>query len=489
MSIIKKLAGETLIYGMASIFPRMLNILMTLVYLTYRFNDTEDYGSYNEMYAYVTIFLTILVYRLDTAYFRYGSRAEDKASVFSTALIPVIVSAIVVVGVVLLYSQSIADGLSYGDRPHYIQWFAMIIGFDAVATLFYGKFRLASQPKRFLFFRVANVVLTIVFVLLFLEVLPRIAPDLGNNIGAFFGVTKELDFVFLANLLASGSVLLLLIPEFVRVRWSMDIRLLKKMLLYSFPLIIVGLAGNINQAFAIPLQKYFLGADTGANLSDAGLYAAAAKIALLLNLFTVAFNYAAEPFFFNNAKEDKEKKVYGQVALAFTIVCVFVIVGIVTFSGLAQYLVGSQYRASLHIVPWLLFAYFFLGLYYNVAIWFKLSDKTIVGAIISVFGAIITLIVSIYFLPRVGTIASAYAAVITYAFMIVAGYFTGQKYYPIQYPVRKILAYVAVAAVMTITLVLLRNQMGILVSMTLGVIYLTGLLGYVWKFERKGLVG
>ena len=485
MSIIKKLAGETLIYGMASIFPRMLNILMTLVYLTYRFKDTEDYGSYNEMYAYVTIFLTILVYRLDTAYFRYGSRPENKDNVFSTALIPVIVSAIVIVGVVLVYSQSIATWLSYEDKPHYIQWFALIIGFDAVATLFYGKFRLASQTKRFLFFRLANVVLTIIFILIFLEVLPRIAPEIGQNIASFFGVTKELDFVFLANLLASGSILLLLIPEFVRVKWSLDFGLLKKMLLYSFPLIVVGLAGNINQAFAVPLQKYFLGADTAANLSDAGLYAAAAKIALLLNLFTVAFNYAAEPFFFNNAKE---KKAYGQVALAFTIVCVIVIIGIITFSGLAQYLVGSQYRASLNIVPWLLFAYFFLGLYYNVAIWFKLSDRTMVGAIISVFGAIITLVVSIYFLPRVGTIASAYAAVTTYAFMIVAGYLTGQKYYPIQYPIKKILTYVVVAVIMTVSLVLLRSQVNTFVSMALGIIYTIGLLGYVWKYERKELL-
>jgi O-antigen/teichoic acid export membrane protein len=339
-----------------------------------------------------------------------------------------------------------------------------------------------------LFFRLANVVLTIIFILIFLEVLPRIAPEIGQNIASFFGVTKELDFVFLANLLASGSILLLLIPEFVRVKWSLDFGLLKKMLLYSFPLIVVGLAGNINQAFAVPLQKYFLGADTAANLSDAGLYAAAAKIALLLNLFTVAFNYAAEPFFFNNAKEDKEKKAYGQVALAFTIVCVIVIIGIITFSGLAQYLVGSQYRASLNIVPWLLFAYFFLGLYYNVAIWFKLSDRTMVGAIISVFGAIITLVVSIYFLPRVGTIASAYAAVTTYAFMIVAGYLTGQKYYPIQYPIKKILTYVVVAVIMTVSLVLLRSQVNTFVSMALGIVYNIGLLGYVWKYERKELL-
>lgn len=487
MSIIKKLAGETLIYGMASIFPRVLNILMTLVYLTYRFNDTEDYGSYNEMYAYVTIFLTILVYRLDTAYFRFGSRAKDKSKVFSTALIPVIFSAIVIVGIVLFYSQVIADWISYSDRSHYVQWFALIIGFDAVATLFYGKFRLASQPKRFLFFRLANVIMTIIFILLFLEVLPRMAPNVGQTIGKFFGVTKELDFVFLANLLASGSIILFLLPEFIRVKWILDISLLKKMLFYSFPLIIVGLAGNINQAFAIPLQKYFLGADTTANLSDAGLYAAAAKIALLLNLYTVAFNYAAEPFFFNNAKEDKEKKAYGQVALAFTIVCVIVIISIVTFSGLIQYLVGEQYRASLYIVPWLLFAYFFLGLYYNVAIWFKLSDKTIVGAIISVFGAVITLMVSIYFLPKVGTIASAYAAVITYGFMIVAGYFTGQKYYPIEYPIKKILIYVLVAIVMTVSLVWMRNENNIL-STVVGLLYLLTIAIYIKKYEIKALL-
>ena len=174
--------------------------------------------------------------------------------------------------------------------------------------------------------------------------------------------------------------------------------------------------------------------------------------------------------------------------MAFTIVCVIVIIGIITFSGLAQYLVGSQYRASLNIVPWLLFAYFFLGLYYNVAIWFKLSDRTMVGAIISVFGAIITLVVSIYFLPRVGTIASAYAAVTTYAFMIVAGYLTGQKYYPIQYPIKKILTYVVVAVIMTVSLVLLRSQVNTFVSMALGIVYNIGLLGYVWKYERKELL-
>jgi len=188
------------------------------------------------------------------------------------------------------------------------------------------------------------------------------------------------------------------------------------------------------------------------------------------------------------SKEDKEKKAYGQVALAFTIVCVIVIIGIVTFSGLTQYLVGEKYRASLHIVPWLLFAYFFLGLYYNVAIWFKLSDKTIVGAVISVIGAIITLGVSILLLPKLGTVASAYAAVVTYAFMIVAGYLTGQHYYPIKYPVKKILAYVGVAILMTVSLVWLRNSFG-LISIGVGMAYLAMVVVYVWKNERKSLMG
>lgn len=489
MSVIKKLAGETLIYGMASILPRLLFFLMTLIYLTYRFPNSEDYGEYNELYAYVTILLTILVYRLDTAFFRFGSRdEEDKEVVFGTSLTTVMISTIVLVLALLYFSDSIAHLLDYGDRVHYVQWFSIIIGCDAVASMFYARFRLNSQPKRFLFFRVANVVLTIIFIFLFLEVLPRVAPTFLEQIGNVFGVSKELDYVFLANLVASASIIILLVPDFLKVKFGIDIFLLKRMMIYALPLVLVGLAGNFNQAFAIPLQKYLLDGDIAANLSNAGVYAAAAKVALLLNLFTVAFNYAAEPFFFNNVKGDEKREAYGKIALAFTMVCLIVIIGIVGFSQILQYLVDENYRQAFNLVPILLFAYLFLGLHYNVSIWYKISDHTMIGAGIAIVGAIITFIISAIYLPEIGTAASAYAALVTYAVMVIIGYILGQKYYPIKYPVKKILAYISVTVLMVLHLNYLNNMTSNW-TWLVAIFYIVALGSYMFTTEKKSLMG
>lgn len=316
--------------------------------------------------------------------------------------------------------------------------------------------------------------------------IPRIAPDELDSIGNWLGISKELDYVFLANLIASIGILVMLLPQMINIQWKLDMSMLRKMLVYSLPLVIVGLAGNINQAFAVPLQKWFLGGDIVDNISQAGVYAAAAKIALLLNLFTVAFNYAAEPFFFNNASIDLKKEAYGKVALAFTIVCVVVILLIQSFGGLVPYLVGSSYRQALHLVPYLLFAYLFLGLYYNVSIWFKLADMTIVGAIISTIGAVITLSISIIYLPQIGYAASAYAALATYAVMVFLGYISGQKYYAIQYPVSKILFYIVVAALMSIHIQYLLAE-SMVIPMVIGTIYTLLFVGYVWKRDLSYL--
>jgi len=210
------------------------------------------------------------------------------------------------------------------------------------------------------------------------------------------------------------------------------------MMMYSLPLILVGIAGSFNQSFAVPLQKYFLGGDIQDNLSNSGVYAATAKMALLLNLFTVAFNYAAEPFFFRQYINQHNKQIYGIVALAFTIVSCTVLLSIYLYADLFQIILGPSYREALHLLPVLLFAYLFLGLYYNVSIWYKLVDKTHIGAIISVVGALITLVISISLLPRIGYAASAWASLACYVSMVVVGYLTGRRYYPIEYPLVKI---------------------------------------------------
>ena len=436
--MLKKLAGETVIYGMSHVLPRILNYIVLTVYLTYKFTDTREFGIYSDLYAYATIILTIMVFRMDTAYFRYGSRDQNLNKVFSTAFIPLAVATLAIVHLMYQYADGIAEWLKYPGKAYYVKWFAGILAFDAICALVYARFRLESRPVRFLFYRVANVLLTIGFILLFLEVLPRISPDLLKKLSEWTGVNSQLDWVFFSNLLASFMVFVMMLPEFRKIKFQFDKALYYQMLKYSIPLVIVGIAGNINQAMAVPLQKYLLKGDTNANLSMAGIYSAGAKLAILLNLFTTAYNYAAEPFFFNNAAKNEKSDVYGDMAYAFTIFTGLAALFTYLYIDLLLLLVGPQYRSGVIVVPVLLVSYIFLGLYYNVSIWYKLADKTHIGGLISTAAVFITLLFSFLLIPTIGIMGSAVTSLMCYVFMAGAGYLTGQKYYPLSYPVRAI---------------------------------------------------
>jgi len=441
---LKKLAGETVIYGMSHILPRILNYVLLTVYLTYRLTDTADFGIYSDLYAYATVILMLMVFRMDTAYFRYASREDDPAKVYFTAMLPLLLVTGAVLGVGLWYAEEIANMLAYPGQAYYVRWFAWILGLDAVTSLIYARFRLASRPLRFMFFRLANVLFTVGFILTFMEILPRFFPITLASLDEWLGIQKPLDYVFFSNLLASALVLVLMLPEIFKISFKFDSDLLVQMLKYSWPLVIVGIAGSINQAVAVPMQKYLLGGTVTENLAQAGIYSAAAKLAILLNLFTTAYNYAAEPFFFNNASKNKDPHVYGRAAWAFTIVCCFVALGTYLYLDIFAYILGKSYRTGLEVVPVLLLSYLFLGLYYNVSIWYKLADKTHIGGIISVLAMLMTLVINYFLLPEIGVMASAVASLVCYAFMAAAGYWTGQHYYPLAYPRKRILGYLGI---------------------------------------------
>ncbi len=448
MSLIKKLAGETVIYGVSSILPRVLHYIVFTIYLTRKFPEQSDYGIYKDLYAYATIILVLLVYRMDTAFFRFGSREDGVAKTFTTAMIPIFFTSMVIVGIMWLNADSIAAMLKYPGQAYYVKWFALILGFDALTALPFAKFRMENRPMRFLFVKLLNVFLTILIVLFFLELCP-ILKDRGVNwVNAVYDPNRKLDYIFIANLIASFVVFLVVLPELFKEKFHFDIALWKKMLKYSLPLVVVGIAGNINTAFAAPLQKYFLGGNLSENLTNVGIYAAPASLAIFLNLFNVAFNYAAEPFFFKNYKDSNRENLFGKVALLYTIFGSLVLLGILMYLDSFMMIMGSNYRSATEIVPILLFANLFLGLYYNFSIWYKLKDKTHIGAIISIIGAIITLVISILFLPKIGYLASAWAAFACFAFMALAGYVTGRMYYPIDYPIARILSYIAIAFIL-----------------------------------------
>lgn len=486
MSLLRQLAGETVVYGMSHILPRILHYIIFTIYLTRSFPDTKDYGIYNDLYAYSSIILILLIYRMDTAYFRFSSRETDKAHVFSTALIPLLVLGLMFLVGVLFSRDWLAAFLGYAGQSHYIVWFGFIMLFDAIVALPFARFRMENKAFRFLFFRLLNVGLTIFFVFFFLEICPWAINRGWTGAEQFMILDNRIDYVFLSNLLASGLIFLSLIPELLRDKFQFDPGLWKKMMVYALPLVVVGVAGSFNQTFGTPLQKYFLGGDMMSNLANAGVYNATLKIALLLNLSVVAFNYAAEPFFFKNFAGRNNREIYGLVALAFTIVGCFVLLGIYLYIDVIQLILGANYREALYLLPILLFAYLFLGLYYNFSIWYKLVDRTIIGSYISIIGALITLVISISLLAKIGYAASAWAALACYGFMACAGLLTGRRYYPIPYPLAKIAAYILLT-IFILALSYGMTKIGISVPLKLvgSTILLVGFAGLVYHFEKS----
>jgi len=488
MSLIKKLAGQTAIYGLSHIISRVLLFVVFTIYLTRKFSEVE-YGIYSDMYSYATVIGTILVFRMDTAIFRYGSK-EGMEKIFATSFFSVIGFCILALAVLLTFVDPIAEILQYDNSPHYIRWFAYFLVLDAIAAPIFAKLRLEGKAVRFVIYKLLNIFLTVAFILIFLELMPTYFADKLQSINTALGLTGQVDFVFLTNLIASAVVLLAMLPELRGMKMTFDKALFKKMLWYVVPLVFVGISGNINQAFAAPLQKTFLGDNLVENLASVGVYAAAAKLAILLNLFTTAFNYAAEPFFFNNADNKDSIKVYGKVALAFAIVACLATLGLVFYIDVVILLLGENYRSGVNVVPILLFAYVFLGLYYNVSIWYKLKDKTYIGALISFIGVFVTLVMSIVLLPSWGAIASAWSALACYISMVIVGYLVGQRYYPVQYPVAKILGYIAGAALLTIGCLWLQTVLGAsILYFSIVTLCFATVVFFLYRREWKGLSG
>lgn len=433
MSKVKQLAGQTIIYGVGQILPRLLHYIVFSTYLTYRLSEQQaDYYVYLDMYAWASIIVVLFSYRMDTAMFRFGRQPEELPRVYSTAFSSLIISAVVLVLVGTLGADWISSLMGRPDKPYYITWFGWILAFDVLNLLPFAKLRLQDHALTFVKYKVFNIALTILLVLLFLEWMPERASQV------FPFCDGDIDFVFLANLIASGALFTLLMVYHFPKRVKIDKEIWSRMARYSWPLVIVGVAGSINQFFAAPLQGMLLDKTNGDHETQAAIYGAVQKIPVLLALFTTAYNYAAEPFFFRNAEERGSRKMYADIALYFVIIVGIVGVGINSLVDIFSILIGPGFRSGLYLLPILLMAYIFLGIYYNVSIWYKLSDKTRYGAIIASIGSLVTLTGSIILLPMIGVSASAWVALLCYVTMVVIALRLGQQHYAIPYDVGRI---------------------------------------------------
>lgn len=449
MSLLKKLASETALYGLSSILGRLLTFVFLTPFLTYTFNeDRTQMGIQTDVYAWAAFLMILFTYRMETAFFRFGAQPEDRSRAFRTAARALWTSTTVLVTLLVVFSGPIAAALGYADRAHYIVWFAFILGFDALAALPFALLRLEGRALKFAAVRLLNLLLHLGGVLLFLAVLPRYAPQWHDP-------EMGIGYVFLANLLASTVTFLVLLPDY-RLAWqqrgvAFDKALLKTMLWYAMPLVIAGFAGIANELLDRLLLKALLPGSPKEVLEQIGVYGACYKIAIFMNLFTQAFNYAAEPFFFRNAKQDYAKPLYANIALLFLLVGCVGFLGIMLFMDVVQYFLASNYREGLVVVPILLLANLFLGLYYNVAVWYKLSDKTRFGAYIALSGASITVVANLVLIPyfiqwgQVGYLGSAWATLGCYMTMVLLAYVFGQRHYAIPYAVGRMSLYLGFA--------------------------------------------
>jgi len=446
---LKKLLGQTAIYGLSSIVGRLLNYLLVPLY-TYTLPASE-YGTVTELYAYVAVLFAFLTYGMETTFFRFSQTEDNKEKVYSTGLISLLGSSVIFILVFLIFKNRIAEGLDYTEHLNYLVWFAFILFFDALSSIPFAGLRREEKALKFASLKLINIGINIGFNLFFIlyctEVIEKAdGGTMFRFVNTFFDTENLVGYIFLSNLIASGITLLLLLPTYKFLRAGFDVKLWKKMLSYTWPILIVSIAGIVPVSLdKILFPHLFSNADEA--MTYLGIYGANAKIAVIMVLFIQTFRYAADPFFFGEASNKDAQKTYALVMKWFVISGSFIFLGTMLFIDLIQYFIGSSYREGLGIVPILLMANLMLGIYYNLSFWYKLTDKTIYGAWFSLSGAIIAIAANIILIPIWGIYGAAWSVFFAYLAPTILSYFFGRKYFPIPYQVMKIIFYPVAALV------------------------------------------
>ena len=453
MNPIKKLAGQTLIYGLSSIVPRFLSYFLVPLY-THTFSPSE-YGVVGDLYGLVVILNIILIYGMETAYFWFSKNEPNNNKVYSTSLISLIGSSLLFILITFVFAQPIANALEYKTHAEYIWWFGLIIGVDAVCSIPFVKLRRENRAYRFAFLKLFSVILNVVLNVLFVIVFPFIIRK-GIAVPLFiFNPNIGVGYIFISNIISSVVTVLLLYSDF-KIKFQFDVVLWKRMLKYALPLLLAGLAGGINDAIDRQFLKYMQPSHVNA-MESLGIYFANVKIAVILVVFIQTFRFAAEPFFFNYEKEKDSKVVFADIMKYFSIFCFVIFLGTLGNMSLIKYFNGHAYWSGLNVVPIILLSNVFVGIYLNLSIWYKLSGKTMYGAYIILFGALITILINFLFVGKYGYFASAYARLICYVAMTFICYFLGQKYYTIPYNLKEIGLYFLISILVLVPMYLFRN--------------------------------
>lgn len=487
MSAYKQLAGQTAIYGLSSIAGRFLNYLLVPLYT--RVFDTGDYGIVTQLYAYAAFLNIVFTYGMETAFFRFFQSEKGNTKVYSTSMLSVAASSIILALLIILFSGAISENVisGSGDYSYYIILFAGILACDAITAIPFAKLRQENRAKRFAFLKLVNIGINIALNLFFFVVCPAIIKTNPDSwISSFYDPSFGVGYVFISNFIASMLTLLMMIKEMISVPLTFDSGLWKQMLVYAFPLMIAGFAGMINETFDRILIPYLL-SDKQNAMEQLGIYGACYKLSIIMTLFIQTFRYAAEPFFFNHSTKENPQLVYVQVMNYFIITCAFIFLGVMLYIDVVKLFIGPAFRSGLGVVPILLMANLCLGVFYNLSIWYKLTSKTNWGALLSVIGAIVTLAFNFLLIPLMGYMGAAWATLICYASMMILSYYTGKKYYPVAYDIRSFFFYVTLSLIFWGLSILLERTFAYSsgIALTINTFILILFVGLVWANERR----
>jgi len=455
MNDIRKLAGQTVIYGFGTVVPRFLNYALLTPFYT-RILGLEQYGVVTELYAWMVLALVILTYGMETTYFRYAGKKAPAEKVYGTALISLFTTSALFILALSLFINPVSRFLGYGQHPEYIRMFAWIVAIDAFSAIPFAWLRNNNRPAVFSALKIVNVLVTIVIAFFFLKIAPSLAEKGNMWIYKIWNPDFQVGYVFVANLAGSAITLICLVPFIFRIKPLFDGKLLGNMLAYSWPLLIGGMAGSLNEVLDKILLRRLIGGAEG--LATVGLYGAGYKVGVLMSLFIQMYRFAAEPFFFEKAGSKDAKETYAVTMKYFVITALILFLGINLYPEAVQVLIGEDFRESLIVVPIISMGYLLLGIFINQSIWYKVDDKTIYGAWITMVGVAVTVAVNILFVPKFGYIAAAWAHIACYLSMVIVSYFVGLKFYPIKYETGKIFIYIVLAVALLFVSILLEGD-------------------------------
>lgn len=442
---IKSLVKDTTIYGLSSILGRFLNWWLVPLY-TVVFVDSQ-YGIVNNIYAYVAFAIVILTFGMETTFFRFiNKKGEDPNKVYSTILIFIASLASLFVLLCFAFIDPISQFLKYENHQNYILMMAIAVASDAFTAIPFAYLRYQKRPIRFAALKLVHIILNIGLNLFFLLLCPIIYKTSPEWISWFYNPDYGIGYIFVSNLIPSVLLVILLLPDYIKVKFDFDIKLFKQMLRYSYPLIILGITGIMNQTVDKILYPFIFD-NVEQGRAQLGIYSAGTKIAVVMAMFTQAFRFAYEPFIFAQNKDKDSKQTYARVMTFFVLFALVMFLGVTFYLDILKYFIAPSYFAGIVVVPIVMLGELFFGIYFNLSLWFKLIDKTMFGALFSIVGCVIIVTINVIFVPIYGFIASAWATLACYFVMTVMSYFFGQKYYPIHYEVKKMTIYFFLAIV------------------------------------------